>query len=59
MSWHRMCGKTQKGGLVLPEYRFASGKPSALVIDIGASQASVTATHDGMILKKGQSGEGV
>jgi len=35
-------------------FSFASGKPSALVIDVGASQASVTACHDGMILKKGE-----
>ena len=32
---------------------FSSGKPSALVIDIGASTASVTPVHDGIILKKG------
>lgn len=33
--------------------RFASGRPSALVVDVGASTTSVTAMHDGMILKKG------
>ncbi|RMZ80884.1 hypothetical protein DV737_g2733, partial [Chaetothyriales sp. CBS 132003] len=32
---------------------FGAGKPTALVIDIGASQLSVTPVHDGMILKKG------
>jgi actin-related protein 4 len=32
---------------------FAAGKPSALVVDFGASQVSVTPVHDGMILKKG------
>ncbi|CAI7604056.1 hypothetical protein PCG10_003221 [Penicillium crustosum] len=32
---------------------FASGKASALVIDIGASNISVTPIHDGMILKRG------
>ncbi|KAJ5350639.1 hypothetical protein N7541_008366 [Penicillium brevicompactum] len=32
---------------------FASGKASALVIDIGASNISVTPVHDGMILKRG------
>lgn len=32
---------------------FASGKPTALVIDIGASTTGVTAVHDGLILKKG------
>jgi actin-related protein 4 len=32
---------------------FGAGKASALVIDIGASQLSVTPVHDGMILKKG------
>lgn len=32
---------------------FGAGKSSALVIDFGASQLSVTPVHDGMILKKG------
>ncbi|KAG9535475.1 Actin/actin-like protein, partial [Aureobasidium melanogenum] len=32
---------------------FASGKPNALVIDIGASTTSVTPVHDGFVLKKG------
>ena len=32
---------------------FAAGRPSALVIDFGASHVSVTPVHDGMILKKG------
>ena len=32
---------------------FSAGKSSALVIDIGASQLSVTPVHDGMILRKG------
>lgn len=32
---------------------FAAGKPTALVVDFGASQLSVTPVHDGMILKKG------
>lgn len=32
---------------------FSAGRHSALVIDIGASQMSVTPVHDGMILKKG------
>ncbi|KAJ6140426.1 hypothetical protein N7470_010431 [Penicillium chermesinum] len=32
---------------------FASGKASALVIDIGASNISITPVHDGMILKRG------
>lgn len=32
---------------------FGAGKPSALVIDFGASQLSVTPIHDGMVLKKG------
>lgn len=31
---------------------FASGKASALVIDVGGANASVTAIHDGMILKR-------
>lgn len=33
--------------------RFASGKATALVIDVGASSISVTPVHDGLILKKG------
>ncbi|KAJ9642274.1 uncharacterized protein PV06_03164 [Exophiala oligosperma] len=32
---------------------FAAGRPTALVIDFGATQVSVTPVHDGMILKKG------
>jgi actin-related protein 4 len=32
---------------------FAAGKASALVIDLGASNVSVTPVHDGMILKRG------
>ncbi|KAJ5102849.1 hypothetical protein N7532_003378 [Penicillium argentinense] len=32
---------------------FAAGKASALVIDIGASNISITPVHDGMILKRG------
>ncbi|KAI9722423.1 MAG: NuA4 histone acetyltransferase subunit [Chrysothrix sp. TS-e1954] len=32
---------------------FASAKPSALVIDIGASTTSVTPVYDGLVLKKG------
>lgn len=31
---------------------FASGKPTALVVDIGASTISITPVHDGLILKK-------
>ncbi|MCJ1309689.1 NuA4 histone acetyltransferase subunit [Agyrium rufum] len=32
---------------------FANGKPSALVVDVGASGTSVTPVHDGLLLKKG------
>ncbi|KAJ5668784.1 Actin-related protein 4 [Penicillium macrosclerotiorum] len=32
---------------------FASGKASALVVDIGASNISITPVHDGMVLKRG------
>ncbi|KAL5337865.1 actin family [Aspergillus crustosus] len=32
---------------------FAAGKASALVVDVGASNISVTPVHDGMILKRG------
>jgi actin-related protein len=33
--------------------RFAGGKASALVVDVGASNISITPVHDGLILKKG------
>lgn len=33
--------------------RFASGKPNALVVDIGANTVSVTPISDGFVLKKG------
>lgn len=32
---------------------FSAGKPTALVIDVGASNISVTPVHDGLMLKKG------
>ncbi|KZF24374.1 actin-like protein-like protein 6A [Xylona heveae TC161] len=32
---------------------FAAGRASALVIDLGASNVSVTPVHDGLVLKKG------
>jgi len=35
--------------------RFASGKPNALVVDIGANTTSVTPISDGFVLKKGAS----
>ena len=34
-------------------YRFAAGKGSALVIDVGQSMASVTPVVDGFVLRKG------
>ena len=34
-------------------WRFANGKPIALVVDVGASMISVTPVYDGMVLKKG------
>jgi actin-related protein 4 len=37
----------------LAGFSFASGKASALVVDIGASNISITPVHDGMILKRG------
>lgn len=40
-------------GISLTIFRFASGKPTALVVDVGASNASITPVHDGLILKKG------
>lgn len=38
---------------MLTSVRFASGKATALVIDVGASSTSITPVHDGLILKKG------
>lgn len=32
---------------------FASGKATALVVDVGASSISITPVHDGLVLKKG------
>ena len=32
---------------------FSAGKPSALVIDVGAANISISPIHDGMILRKG------
>lgn len=37
---------------LLKSHSFASGKPTALVVDMGASTISVTPVHDGLILKK-------
>lgn len=37
----------------LTSIRFAAGKGSALVIDIGQSMASVTPVVDGFVLRKG------
>lgn len=35
-------------------FRFSAGKPTSLVIDVGASMVSVTPVIDGMIIKKGE-----
>jgi actin-related protein len=35
--------------------RFSQGKPTALVVDIGASMTQITPVFDGTILKKGNS----
>ncbi|KAI4216987.1 MAG: hypothetical protein LQ351_000936 [Letrouitia transgressa] len=32
---------------------FSAGKPSALVVDVGAANVSITPVHDGLILKRG------
>lgn len=37
------------------ECRFASGKGSALVIDVGEELTSVVPIYDGFVLRKGQS----
>lgn len=37
---------------LLKSQSFASGKPTALVVDMGASTVSITPVHDGLILKK-------
>lgn len=39
--------------MLISSYSFASGKSSALVVDIGASTVSVSPIHDGILLKKG------
>ncbi|EDN07105.1 hypothetical protein HCAG_03636 [Histoplasma mississippiense (nom. inval.)] len=36
-----------------PLAAFASGKASALVVDVGASGVSITPVHDGLVLKRG------
>ncbi|OJD25313.1 hypothetical protein ACJ73_03319 [Blastomyces percursus] len=36
-----------------PLAAFAAGKASALVVDVGASGASITPVHDGLVLKRG------
>jgi len=36
-------------------YRYATGKATALVVDIGHQQSSVTALWEGMVLKKSKS----
>jgi actin-related protein len=38
----------------LNSFRFSAGKPTSLVIDVGASMVSVTPVIDGMIIKKGE-----
>ena len=35
--------------------RFAAGKGSALVIDVGQTMASITPVVDGFVLRKGES----
>ncbi|MBA7490931.1 hypothetical protein ES702_01474 [subsurface metagenome] len=47
--WAAPAFYTSKQGVLAA---FSMGKSTALVIDIGASQMSVAAVHDGMILKK-------
>lgn len=39
--------------IILTGVSFAAGKASALVVDIGASNISITPVHDGMVLKRG------
>ena len=52
-SWQRRSPSTPANVSANSTTRFAAGKPSALVIDVGASNVSVTPVHDGLILKKG------
>lgn len=37
-------------------HRFAAGKGSALVVDVGQTMASITPVVDGFVLRKGESG---
>ncbi len=39
--------------LIAERVSFASGKATALVVDVGASSISISPIHDGLILKKG------
>ena len=47
-----VCVAQQIGLLICPT-SFSAGKPSALVIDVGASNISISPVHDGMLLRKG------
>lgn len=49
-SWGAPAFWIQRSGVLAA---FASGKPSALVVDVGARSTSITPVHDGMILRKG------
>ena len=42
-----------KSETLLPPLSFSAGKGTALIIDIGATNVSITPVHDGLILKKG------
>lgn len=53
MSWRREFHPIFDSGISLTISRFSSGKPTALVVDVGASNVSITPVHDGLILKKG------
>ena len=49
-SWGTPAFYLGRGGVMAA---FANGRPSALVVDVGAANISITPVHDGMILKKG------
>jgi actin-related protein len=41
--------------LMLTDFRYSQSKATALVVDIGALNTSVTALWDGMVLQKSES----
>jgi hypothetical protein len=40
--------------LTIHIYRYSQGKATALIVDVGHLNTSVTALYDGMVLRKGE-----